>query len=229
MKSMVFDAGPVISLAMNNLLWILEPLKKKFNGRFCITEGVRAELVDRPIETKKFKFEAIQVGKLIEKGVLEVIDSSFIKSESPKLVETANKIFEAYKNDMKVIHYAEMSVIAAAIEMKADAVVVDEKTTRHLVENPKKMLQILRKSLRTSVRVSESNLKEFKLKVKDIKVIRSVELVMIAYEDGLLDEFILKIPEARKNLLQGVLWGVKLNGCAVSQEEIDHLVRLETR
>ena len=68
MKSLVFDAGPVISLATNSLLFILEPLKKEFNGKFYITESVKSELVDRPFEIKKFKFEAIQVEKLIETG-----------------------------------------------------------------------------------------------------------------------------------------------------------------
>ena len=61
MKSLIFDAGPIISLATNNLLWILEPLKNKFDGKFYLTDAVKRELVDRPLETKKFKFEAIQV------------------------------------------------------------------------------------------------------------------------------------------------------------------------
>lgn len=70
MKSIIFDAGPIISLATNNLLWILKPLKKYFNGKFYITDAVKRELVDKPFETKKFKFEAIQVEKLIEEGVI---------------------------------------------------------------------------------------------------------------------------------------------------------------
>ena len=59
MKCLVFDSGPIISLTTNNLLWILEPLKNKFKGRFVITEGVRKELIDKPLTTKKFKFEAL--------------------------------------------------------------------------------------------------------------------------------------------------------------------------
>src|SRR3989344_4053400 len=85
MKSLVFDAGPIISLATNNLLQILPPLKERFNGSFYITKSVKKELVDRPFEIKKFKFEAIQVEKLIEEGVLEIIDNDFIRNESPKL------------------------------------------------------------------------------------------------------------------------------------------------
>ncbi|MBS3114856.1 hypothetical protein J4448_07185 [Candidatus Woesearchaeota archaeon] len=229
MKSLIFDAGPVISLAMNNLLWVLEPLKKKFNGKFYITEAVRKELVDRPLETKKFKFEAIQVQRLIENGVLDIIDNNFIREKTPSLLNTANEIFKAYNNYIKIVHYAEMSVIAAATTLSADAVVIDEKTTRFLIENPKMIVEILKKTLHTPISINENNLKEFNNTVRNIKTIRSIELVTIAYEHGLLDNYITKIPDARKNLLESVLWGVKLNGCAVSKEEIEQIIRLETK
>ena len=53
MKTLVFDAGPVISLDVTGLLWAIEPLKKRFNGKFYITNSVKKELVDRPFEIKK--------------------------------------------------------------------------------------------------------------------------------------------------------------------------------
>jgi len=229
MKSVVFDAGPVISLATNSLLWTLEPLKKKFNGRFCITEAVKRELVDKPFEIKKFKFEAIQVEKLIETGILEIIDNESIRQQTPLILDTANMIFKAYNNYMKIVQFGEMSVVAAARSINADAIVVDEKTTRFLIENPRLLTSILARTLHTSINVSENNLKEFKNYTNNMKTIRSVELVTIAYEQGLLDNFITKIPDARKNLLESVLWGVKLNGCAVSREEIDDIMKIEFR
>ncbi len=228
MKSLIFDAGPVISLATNNLLGILEQLKNKFNGKFFITDAVKRELVDKPFETKKFKFEAIQVEKIIENRVLEVIDNSFIGEKTEILLKTANEVFRAYNNYIKIVHYAEMSVISAALYLNADTIVIDEKTTRLLIENPKLILEILRKSLHTSIHLNENNLKELRNILKNIKTIRSVELVTIAYEQGLLDNYILKIPDAKRKLLEGVLWGIKLNGCAVTSKEIDEIIMLET-
>ena len=229
MKSLIFDAGPVISLATNNLLWILEPLKKKFNGKFYITEAVKHELVDRPLETKKFKFEAIQVEKLVENDVLEIVDNEFIKEKTPQLLGTANQIFKAYDYYMRIVHFAEMSVIAAAVNINSEAIVIDEKTTRFLIENPRMIAEILKRTLHTPISINENNLNEFKNNAKNIKAIRSIELVTVAYEHGVLDNYITKIPDARKNLLEGVLWGVKLNGCAVSRDEIDQIVRLEVK
>jgi hypothetical protein len=66
--SLVFDSGPIISLSTNNLLWILPKIKEKFDGEFLITPAVKRECVTRPLETKKFKFEALQVLRQIEKG-----------------------------------------------------------------------------------------------------------------------------------------------------------------
>ena len=227
MKSIIFDAGPIISLATNNLLFILHPLKKQFSGKFYLTQSVKKELVDRPFEIKKFKFEAIQIEKLIEDGILEVIDNEFIRNESPKLLEIANSAFKAFNNYMRLVHFAEMSALAAAMNLNADAVAIDEKTTRLMMENPRLLIEILRKTLHTSIIVNEPNLRNFKDKTKNVRTLRSVELVTIAYEHGFLDNYITKIPDARKNLLESVLWGVKLNGCAVSKDEIEQILRIE--
>jgi len=224
MKSLIFDAGPIISMATNNLLWVLEPLKKQFNGEFYITDAVRSEIVNKPLETKKFKFEAIQAQKLIEDGILQVIDNAFIREKTPDLLNTANEIFKARNSYIRIVHFAEISVIAAAISLNASAIAIDEKTTRFLIESPNMIVEILRKTLHTPVFINENNLKEFKNAVSNIRALRSVELVAIAYEHGMLDRYITKIPDSRKNLLESVLWGLKLNGCAVSEGEIEQIL-----
>lgn len=230
MKSLIFDAGPIISLATENLLWILEPLKKRFNGKFYITDAVKREIVDRPLETKKFKFEAIQVERLIENGILEIVDNQFIQENTPRFLDLANQIYMAYNEHfIKIVHFAEMSVIAAAVNLNADAIAIDEKTTRLLIENPKRIVEILKNTLHTQISVNEKNLKEFRDSAKDLRIIRSVELATAAFENGILDNYITKIPNARKNLLESVLWGVKLNGCAVSSDEIEQIVSMEIK
>ncbi len=229
MKSLIFDTGPIISLVTNNLLWILAPLKNEFKGNFYITEAVKRELIDKPLETKKFKFEAIQIQKLIEDKVLEVIDNNFIKENTLILLDKANNIFQAYNNYIRIVHFAEMSVIAAALYLNSDVIVIDEKTTRFLVENPKRVVKILKNTLHTSIIINENNLKDFKNRVKDIKTIRSIELVTVAYEHRLLENFITNIPNAKMNLLEGILWGVKLNGCAVSKDELEQILKIESK
>ncbi|MFC1691806.1 hypothetical protein ACFL0W_06530 [Nanoarchaeota archaeon] len=227
MKALVFDAGPVISFATNNLLWLLEDLKKKFNGSFYIPESVKYELVQRPIETKKFKFEAMQVMREIKKENLTVIKSEKIAKEKEELLELANSIFSANGKDLRIVHSGEIEAIALAKFLEAPAIVIDERTTRLLLENPEKLVNIFGHKMNAKITIDNKALKEFQIRTSGIKAIRSVELAMIAYENKMLDLYLPEIPNSHKQLIQGVLWGLKLRGCSITRKEIDQLVKME--
>ncbi len=228
MKCLVFDSGPIISLTTNNLLWILEPLKYHFRGEFYITEGVRQELVENPLHSKKFKFEALQVEQQIEKGILKVIKDPKIKSKGFELLNMINSCFKANNNPIKIVQLAEMETIAFALVYNAEGVVIDERITRLLIENPKMINETMRKRLHINISVNGSHLKIILDETKNLKVIRSVELVTIAYELGLLDKFVVNIPNAKRELLSSILWGVKLNGASVSEREIEQIIKIES-
>ena len=227
MKSIVFDAGPVISLTTNNLLWLVKSLKDKFKGEFYISGTVKRELIDRPLMTKKFKFEALQVLQYVNKGILKVIENDEIKKTAFDLLDLANNCVKAKDNWIRIVHYGEIEGIAACLHLKSNAFVVDERTARMLIENPRKEVDILRRKLHTDIKVNEENLKKFREMTKHIKSIRSIELVTVAYELGLLDEFLPNIENPKETLLDSVLWGVKLNGCAVSKKEIEQIIGME--
>ena len=211
MKNIVFDTGPIITLSLNNLLWLLEPLKKKANARFIIPDAVKVELIDRPLKTKKFKFEAMRTTRYIRNKILEIKGGEDIEELTTELLELANHCFKAKGQWIKIVHYAEIEALDLAIKLKARVIVIDERTTKKLMENPKKLKETLARKLHTSIHVNKNYLKRFLEKTKGIKTLRSVELVTIAYEIGLLDKYLADIPEARRNLLDSVLWGVKLS------------------
>lgn len=227
MRSIIFDTSPVISLTMNNLLWILGNLERRFDGDFYITTAVKEELVDKPLNTKKFEFEALQVLQIIKIGILKVIEDKAVKEKTNQLLELANSCFSAHEHPIKIVHFAEMETLAAALHFDANIIVVDERTTRLLIEDPKKLAFILEHKLHTKIRTNNKALKEFSRQVKQVKVLRSVELVTITYELGLLDDYIPELPDAKKRLLDAILWGVKLDGCAVSKKEIEQIIKLE--
>ncbi len=232
MKSLVFDAGPIITLSLNNLLWILEPLKTKFNGEFCISPEVRNELVDKPLKTRKYKFEALQVLKYICKGVLKEVDEKEVREKAQQIIEVANSTFRAKGHDVKIVHSGEVGAVALALHMNSNAIVVDERTTRYLIEKPDQLQELMASKLHTKVSVNKHNLDKLKQMFKDLKVIRSVELVTIAYEMGLLEFYVTEkekcqVPDLNKTLLESVLWGAKLNGCAISEKEINSIIKFE--
>ena len=65
--------------------------------------------------------------------------------------------------------------------------------------------------------------------IRNFRVIRSVELVTVAFEKGILDRYRPDMPYGDEILLEGVLWGVKLNGCSVSNKEIEEILRMEAK
>src|SRR3989338_8192856 len=98
MKALVLDAGPIISLTMNNLLWILEPLRQKFGGQFLITGEVRNEVVEKPLTIKRFQFEAIQVQGLIDCGTLSIAKTAQGGRDTERILAAANECFSTHVN-----------------------------------------------------------------------------------------------------------------------------------
>ncbi|MDA1196686.1 MAG: hypothetical protein O2779_01850 [Nanoarchaeota archaeon] len=229
MRAIVFDSGPIISLTTNGLLGLLVELKSRYQGTFYIPDGVRNELITHPLQTRKFKFEALQILRLLESGQLVMSDPPGLRKKTMHLLDLANRILYARNHPLRVIQFAEMNALALAIETNAEALIVDERTTRMLIESPEELAKRMRKKLHTKVTIDKKALSEFQKHVEGIKVLRSIELVMIAYEKGLLDKFKLKVPKPNETLLSALLWTLKLHGAAISEQEIKEVIHLETK
>ena len=76
------------------------------------------------------------------------------------------------------------------------------------------------------VSVDDKNLDSFKKMINSVKVIRSFELAIMAFEFGMFEKYSPKSTNSKKTLLEAVLWGVKLNGCSVSEQEINDVMNL---
>ncbi len=229
MKKIFFDTGPLVTLALTDLLGTLKKLKDISNVEFYITEKVRREAVEKPLETRQFKFEALRILRLIESGVLQVYDNPLLEEKSEELINIANKIFASHGQNIEIVHFGEMQTLAAAIIEKADAVIVDERTTRNLVENPKVAGIRLERKLHTRIEWNKENMRKVEDLTGNLKILRSAELMVMAYEAGLLNEFFLDIKNPKETLLDGVLWAIKLSGCAISEQEIAEIVHQESK
>lgn len=224
MKSLVLDSSSIISLVTNDLLWLFKHLKKIYGGEFYIPHSVKLELVDDPLKTKKFKLEAIMVSKVIEEGDLKVHDKLSVED----LLDQVNRIYSVGGKPICILHKAEIEALVLTLRLQADAYVVDERTMRLLIEDPKLLKKILARKLHRDVGMDMRLVKDFQHLVKGVKVIRSTELALIAYEKGLLDR-LLTSSNTREDLVDGLLWGLRLRGCSISNEEIADINRLEAK
>ncbi len=220
-KILFFDAGPVISLVMSRLPWILPELKKKFRGKFYITPAVQKELVERPLSVKRYEFEALQVMKFIREGVLEVYDK-VPQKKVQELQTLANNSFSIRGKPMDIIQSGEMESVASALALNA-AVVMDERTLRLFIENSPELQGILEYRFSQKIESDKIKIKQFSSQLQGINIIRSTELVGVAYRLGLLDGFIPPGKEGKETLLDAVLWATKYNGCAITEHEIEEV------
>jgi hypothetical protein len=230
MKALFFDTGPIITLVMSRLVWLLPKLKEKFGGSFYITPAVKRELVDRPLTIKRFEFEALQVMKLIRDGVLEIYEN-VPQEKVASLQKLANSSFTLKGKTMDIIQAGELECVAAALELQA-AIVIDERTLRLFIESNKDMKSLLEHRFKSKVVANPVKMKEFSAALRGVKIIRSIELAGVAYTLGYLDEYLPKLRNGKGILIESVLWATKFNGCAVTKHEVEelkaHLSKLPT-
>lgn len=236
MKYLIFDAGPIISLTMNGMLYVIEKLKENFDGEFILTPQVVREVVDRPMKIKKYKLEAIQVRDMIERGVFkmssEVVPNQKLDAEIKRILKVTGGVLRATQTGekIKIIHEGEAACLAFSSLCGADntlansnkkagarcVIVIDERTTRMLVEAPQSLKKMMEKKLHTPLKAELSLLDE----LKNFKFIRSSELLFVAYKKGLIPI------KKSKDLLDALLYGVKFKGAAISSVEIEEMKKL---
>ncbi len=224
MKALVFDTSSVISIVTNNLLWIMKSLKTKFGGEFFIPDSVKLELIDKPLESKKYKLEAIMVSQAIDEGYLVIKEPLNVDD----LLLHLNQIYTVNGRPIHILDRGEVEAFALALRLQADAYVVDERTMRLMIENPSLLRILLENKLHTKVEMNNKLANEFSDMVKGVKIIRSTELLTIAYELGLLNKFVTSKTN-NKDLIDGLLWGLRLRGCAISTQEIEDIVGYEIK
>jgi predicted nucleic acid-binding protein len=230
MKALIFDSSSIISITTNNLLDILTDLKKIYKGEFLISNEVLKEIVDDPLRSRRFKLEALQLAHYLARGNIKLFKHD-LDDKTNYLLTLANSIFQINNDNISIVQKAEAEALALTLFLEADALVIDERTTRLLIEDTLKLKHLLEKKLHRKITINKENLNYFKKETKGIKILRSSELMIIAYEHGLFKDYedIKKIFEnnLKKELLTGILWGLRLKGCGVSTEEIDEAIKIE--
>ena len=223
-KAIIFDSGALISFSMNGITDLIAKLKEHFNGKFLVTQEIKKEIVDKPIKIKRFELEALKLKSLLDTKVLEMpsslgIKDSEITTSASKYLKVANSTFQGTKRPIHLLDMGECSCLALSrilTEKKIkNILVVDERTTRMLVEKPENLRSILEKKIHTQITIKKENLKFF----KGFGIIRSAELVYVAYKKGLT--------KLKGNLvLDALLYAVKFKGSAISGDEIEQIKRL---
>lgn len=224
-KAIIFDASTIITFAMNGMFDQLRILKEAFDGMFLITKEVHSEIIDNPIQRKRFELEALRIKQLVDIKVLEMPSALGIKDyeitqKTNELMNIGNNLFKDGGKTVKIISVGETSCLAlSSILTKKgikNALAIDERTMRMLIEKPENLNELLQRKMHFKVKLTQKNFKPF----QGFKVIRSTELAYILHKKGLT-----KIRDPR--MLDALLWAMKFKGCAISDDEIREINRMK--
>ena len=222
-KRIVCDTGPLISLADSCLIRIIGQLAKQNNLKLIIPQSVKKEAITKPLNIKRFELSALRIKDSLEDGWVEVWSNDRqVNSLIPRIKNTANRLFKADGDFIEIMHEGEAEVLALAKKLNSELLLMDERTTRLLIEDPEGLKRFMSyKYGGQKVSLNQKALKEFKKIVPPIKVIRSIELLVLAFEKGLFEGELLQ----NKQALEAALYAVKYNGCAVSLSEIKDFLK----
>ncbi|MBU0591912.1 hypothetical protein KKF81_00895 [Candidatus Micrarchaeota archaeon] len=222
-KEVLCDAGVLISLTSACLDDLLRFFAENHGVRFIISPSVEEESVGRPIKSdlKKYLFSAIRIKDAIEDGIVVVVNAD-ITSKAQKIMSLANNLFYIGGKPLHLIHYGESELIALSQELGINHILVDERTTRLLIESPFTLKKHLENEFKINVMVNKKNLTELSSEFFSLNPIRTSELVMLAYENGYFKRF----EKLQKSAIKSALYKVKYAGCSIGFDEIDEYMRM---
>ncbi len=222
MNRFVLDSSSIISLSDTCLFGLLNGLMKKKGIEFFIPKSVERESVERPLNIKKFELNALRIKQGIDSGVLQVFDKETeLRDETLHLEHVFNSVFHSKGKDVTIMHRGEVESIVLLRKLNSKILVIDERITRLLLEDPFQLRNVLQRRQRRRIDIKPEMISEIRELISKFSIVRSSELVALAYENGLLNIGISSSVQS----LEAALYAVKFNGCAISNVEILRYLR----
>lgn len=215
--SLFFDSSTLISMAVTCSLPVLRKLKQYYSGGFYITDAVYQETIGRAANSLRFRYEGHRLKELIDEGVIKTYPDKALYGQINWLMDSINNTYFADGRPLHIAQLGEISTITACIKEKADSVVVDERIARLLIENSSALKPWLEHKLHTRVTANNSANKWLSYLSRKFIPLRSAEFAVAAWLRGLFGD--------NKDILYGLLWGLKFAGCAITEDEIDFYMK----
>ncbi|MEM2137609.1 MAG: hypothetical protein QW568_00800 [Candidatus Anstonellaceae archaeon] len=217
--TLVCDSSALISLTDSCFVGALSFLKKKFRAGFLIPPSVEYECVEHPAHMKAYALHALRIKRAINEGILDVVPLSD-EDEVQKIKWVANNSFYSSGTPLRLLQEGEIEMLALSIETGVSNLLIDERTTRMLAEDPESLRKHLEEEFHRPITVNEENLSEFTRLTRSMKFFRSSELLLLAYEKGYFADY----GELEDEAIEASLYKLKYAGCAVGFGEISGYV-----
>ncbi|MFA5246454.1 MAG: hypothetical protein WC408_01010 [Candidatus Micrarchaeia archaeon] len=214
-KNIVCDSSALISLADTSHLAALKFLSNS-GVNFFITPGVKSEITTRPMTIRRYALSAIRLQKCIDDGVIKLLASVTLHDQTQRILKSANSMMFAGKKPLELIQLGEAECLAIFASASAHMLLVDEKTTRLLIENPHKLRETIQMRNSEGIRLDLQKKDEFDSLTKGVSCLRSAELLAFAYSKGYFDDF----RNLKEEAFKASVYALRDSGCGLSASEI---------
>ena len=223
--ALICDSSSLISITDACLDTIFPYLTNRFKLKFIVPPSVEYETVTHPLAAnlKQYAFSALKIKHAIYKNNLSKWEepSIDIKQKTEEILKIANNMFYLNGKPLRLIHLGETEALAMAKMYDLNHLLIDERTTRMLIEAPFKLKEHLEDEFKLNIMVGRDNLQKFTEIARGIQCIRSRELLILAYENGYFDDY----KEMKTEIIEAYLYKIKLSGCSIRFDEISEFVK----
>lgn len=221
-SKIVVDSSSLITISDSCIMKIVKNVAEREKISFIIPESVYVESVENPLHIKKYELNAIRIRDAVDEGYLKVAKSTPATREwMERLGKISASIANPNGTQLRLLQWGEAETLGLLKQLDSKILMIDERTTRLLIENPAALAGILCRRHNRKVTISGEQVRWFSQNFSEVNVIRSVELIALAYEDGAMDSEL----HTSKQALQAALYAAKYSGCAVSEDEIEQYLR----
>ena len=214
-KNIICDSSALISLADTGNLGVLKFLSTQ-GISFFITPGVKSEITTKPMTIRKYALSAIRLQKCIDDGVLKLLASVTLHEQTSRILKAANSMIFAGNKPLELIQLGEAECLAIFASASAHMLLVDEKTTRLLVENPHKLRETIQVRNSEGVRLDQGRRDEFGSLTRDVACLRSSELLAFAYSKGYFDDY----RNLKDDAFKASIYALRDSGCGLAASEL---------
>ena len=215
-QSLVCDSSSLISLTDSCFVHALYFLRKKHRGKFIIPPSVEYECVGHPLHMKMHALHALRLKRAILDGAISVVELPDTRL-ADELRWLANNCFYADGTPLRLLQQGEVEMLSLAKQIGVDNLLIDERTTRLLSEDPEALRMHLESELHRPISVERENLSSFQRATKGMRFFRSSELLLLAYEKGFFSDY----GELEDDAIGASLYRLKYAGCAIGMGELE--------
>ena len=212
----ICDSSSLISLVETCNLSALNFLKEKKKASFLVPPAVVYEIIENPLHIHRYAFAALRLKRALREGVLQPFEIPALGQKTREILQFSNNIFSVNGAPLKILHPGEAECLAGYAATSASGIVVDEKTTRLLIESPQILLESLRDEYGNGVKVSQSSLNQLRQRIESFTALRSTEILAVAFENGYFEPF----KEDEADAFHSATYALRQAGCSITSAEL---------